>query len=234
MLFPLYTNDFVWGLFSQMIFLLFIVCLLVTSIGFYKLVFFISVGYGYSIFGMAIISLLLSRGIGSWTTWIHAILLGIYGLRLGTFVAIREGKATYQTCRANDGDRTGEARLSVQLAIWVSVSVLYVALFEPAAARFEAEARGVVDGKNLLSCAGLAVIAGGLVVESVADHQKAAAKAIAPGRFCDKVRHCRRTLICSSCLPNLYHPLSSTRRIPTHTSSPYIPSPAVSIFEVTW
>jgi steroid 5-alpha reductase family enzyme len=65
------------------------------------------------------------------------------------------------------------------------VALLYVAMYLPTLSRFASEARGEADPAPGLAIAGIAVTALGIIIESVADAQKSAAKKAAPKRFCD-------------------------------------------------
>lgn len=162
-------------------------CLLVSAIGFRKVVYFISIGYGYSIAAMALLSLAVAS-LSSRLEPIAALqaaLLAAYGLRLGTYLVIREGKAAYRETQEADGDRGGASGLGPKLAIWLTVALLYVAMFEPCTARFAAAAARRPDPAPALSAAGLALMAAGILIESVADRQKSAAKKVSPKRFCD-------------------------------------------------
>jgi steroid 5-alpha reductase family enzyme len=159
--------------------------LLVSVIGFKKYVYFISIGYGYSIAAMSIASLAIAGGSASAITWIEALLLCAYGLRLGTYLVIREGKSAYQAAQAADGDRSAGMGFGAKLGIWVTVSVLYVVMFIPTLSRFAAEARLAADPAPALGIIGTVVTSLGIAIESIADAQKSAAKKIAPARFCD-------------------------------------------------
>jgi steroid 5-alpha reductase family enzyme len=162
-------------------------CLAVSAIGFRKLVYFISIGYGYSIAAMALVSLGAGALAGRLEAiaFIEAALLAAYGLRLGTYLVLREGKAAYQATQAEDGDRSEGAGLGLKLAVWPVVSLLYVAMFEPCTARFVAAAEGRADPVPVLSAIGLALMGLGLALEALADRQKSAAKKLNPRRFCD-------------------------------------------------
>ncbi len=166
-----------------------VVCLAVSAVGFKKYVYFISIGYGYSIAAMAILSCVLSCVLGAsragLLTWLEAVLLAAYGLRLGTFLVIREATPAYQASQAAAGDRPARVGLGLKLAIWPTVAVLYVLLFMPMLARFAAEAAGTADPLPWLSAIGVAATALGLAIETVADAQKSAAKKRDPNRFCD-------------------------------------------------
>jgi steroid 5-alpha reductase family enzyme len=167
-----------------------LLCLLVSAVGFKKFVYFISIGYGYSIAAMSILSLALAGRDASVLTWIEALLLGAYGIRLGTYLVVRETKNAYRDSQASDvarGAAAGAAAgLGLKLVVWVTVSLLYVAMFMPELARFSAEARGKADPAPALTVAGIAVTALGIAIEAVADAQKSQAKKAAPQRFCDR------------------------------------------------
>jgi len=162
-------------------------CLLVSAIGFKKFVYFISIGYGYSIAAMALLSLVAGLAAGKLeiVAAIEAALLAAYGIRLGTYLVIREAKPSYQATQAADGDRSGVGSFGIKLLVWITVALLYVAMFTPCTMRFVAAAAGTADPAPALSAMGLAVMAAGLVIEGIADRQKSAAKRAAPGRFCD-------------------------------------------------
>ena len=154
--------------------------LIVSSIGFIRLVWFISIGYGYSVLAM---SLLL--GVLAWTsiTWLLAaqlVLLATYGFRLGTHCLVRERNAAYRKA-ASENYGEPNPGVAVKFAIWISVSLLYVAMISPAAIHGLA-----VSELSAFALIGLAVMTFGLGLEWIADRQKTAAKAHEPGRFCDR------------------------------------------------
>ena len=62
--------------------LLFAAAMLISSIGFYKYVYFISLGYGFSIAGLGVLMLILFRESLSIGTIIACALFFIYGIRL--------------------------------------------------------------------------------------------------------------------------------------------------------
>ncbi len=181
----MYTTTLLWGQLPTASLLLGLVALVVSSIGFFKYVFFISIGYGYSIAAMAFVSLALAGSAASPLTWAEAILLALYGLRLGSYLALREIKPAYQATQKKDGDRPSGVGVPIKFAIWITVSVLYVMMFMPTLARFAAESRGRGDTLPGLSLAGVLITTLGIIIESMADAQKNRAKKKAPRRFCD-------------------------------------------------
>jgi steroid 5-alpha reductase family enzyme len=160
-------------------------CLVVSAIGFYRVVYFISIGYGFSVAIMALVVLGFARGAVDWISWAQALLLAAYGLRLGIYLARRERNAAYRATQDTDGDRDGSAGFGIKLVIWISVSALYVCMFMPALARVVSTANGGVDPLPVLSIVGICVMACGIVIEAVADAQKSRAKRAAPSHFCD-------------------------------------------------
>ncbi len=154
--------------------------LAVSAVGFRRLVWFISVGYGYAIAAMAVVLGCLTGADMPRLLAVQLALLLIYGLRLGTHVLVRDYQAAYrQVVRATYGEVTGG--FGRKFAIWIAVSLLYVLMFSPAA--FHALRPGA---QPMLALAGLILMAGGLGLEGLADWQKSAAKKITPERFCDR------------------------------------------------
>lgn len=80
--------------FPTAIWLLFAAAMVISSIGFYKYVWFISLGYGFSIAGIGLLMLFLFRESLSIGTILACILFFVYGCRLGGFLLVRELKST--------------------------------------------------------------------------------------------------------------------------------------------
>jgi len=180
---------------------------LVSSIGFIKLVWFISIGYGYGIAATAVVMgayvLRCSSGGDSvldaplLPLWAQLALLVAYGLRLGTHVLRRERNAHYQKAAKESYGDKNRASLSAKFAVWVSVAPLYVAMVSPAAfhllhvlseegGNHQIQWRQEQLFSSWSQPVGLAIMTVGLIVEGLADRQKAAAKRRNPNRFCDK------------------------------------------------
>ena len=73
--------------------LLFGVAMLISAIGFYKYVYFISLGYGFSIAGLGILMLVLFRNGLTVGTILACVLFFLYGCRLGGYLLVRELKS---------------------------------------------------------------------------------------------------------------------------------------------
>lgn len=161
--------------------ILFIVALLISSIGFKKFVWFISLGYGFSIAGIGVALLLMFYKELTPVTVILSILLIVYGCRLGGYLMIRERKSTsYQTTMKNDIKDGSEMNLFLQIVIWITCAFLYVC--EAAPVFFRLENKMKPDASAII---GTVIMALGILLESASDLTKNKYKKEHPKRFCD-------------------------------------------------
>lgn len=161
--------------------LLFAAAMLISSIGFYKYVYFISLGYGFSIAGLGALMLFLFRESLSIGTVIACILFIIYGCRLGGYLLIRELKsAAYRSTMKTEIKDGKTMPFGVKCAIWVTCGALYVTQVLPVFYRLLNERK--TDGWCI---AGIIIMAFGIIFETVADMQKSKSKKKNPKRFCD-------------------------------------------------
>ena len=157
------------------------VCLLVSAIGFRNYVWFISLGYGFSIAAEGLAMLLLYRNSLTAGTLLCCFLLVAYGCRLGGYLALREVKSTSYSSNMKGEIKDGKSiPFGVKCAIWITCAALYVTQVMPVFYRLS---NG--SGSSLFTYTGAAVMAFGLVFESAADLQKNAAKKVHPRRFVD-------------------------------------------------
>ena len=155
----------------------FALSLLVCLCGFKKYVYFMSIGYGFSVaiigVAMAVMSLM---GVYTITlaNFIQFALFVIYGFRLSGFLLIREIKnAAYRKTLA---EATGaEVPIFVKFFMWVFMGVLYVAQTSGVAFR-------LFNGAESSVCQwiGIAISAFGIILEAIADKQKSEQKAKRP------------------------------------------------------
>ena len=157
------------------------VCALLSAVGFYKFVYFLSVGYGFAVCGAGVAILAMYGGTLSLWSVLLCVLLMVYGIRLGGFLLWREIKsASYRKTlkEVTGGDKP--IPVFVKVTIWVCVAIMYVMQVSPV---FYRAANG--DRGGVMAPVGAVIMALALVLESVADKQKSAAKAKNPRRFCD-------------------------------------------------
>ncbi len=167
--------------FPTSIFLLLAAAMGISSIGFKNYVWFISLGYGFSIAGLGILMPLLFRQSLTLGTALCCLLFVVYGVRLGGYLAIREFKsATYNQNMQGEIKDGKTIPLGVKIAIWVTCAALYVLQVLPVFYRLH---NG--GGSGIWVYIGAAVMLFGVVFESVADLQKNAAKKVNARRFVD-------------------------------------------------
>ena len=157
------------------------ICLLISAIGFKNYVWFISLGYGFSIAGEGLLMMLLYRQSLTPGTLLCCLLLVIYGIRLGGYLLIRERKSASYNKTMEGQIKDGKTiPFGAKCSIWIFCGILYAAQAIPVFYRLH---NG--SGSNLWTYVGAFVIAVGLILEAAADQQKNAAKKNHPSRFVD-------------------------------------------------
>ena len=161
--------------------LLFGICMLVSAIGFKNYVWFISLGYGFSIAAQGVALLILHNQQLTLGTIITCVLFILYGLRLGGYLAIREfGASSYKKNMKGEIKDGKTVPFGVKIAIWTSCAALYVTQISGVFYRLLNAAQD-----NIFVFIGAAVMLAGVSLETAADIQKNAAKKVNPRRFVD-------------------------------------------------
>lgn len=182
-----------WGLLG----ILLGVCALLCAVGFYKFVYFLSIGYGFAVAGGGIAVLVMYFINPTATPWwimvIACALFIAYGVRLSGFLLIRELKNV--TFKKTDVAKetlakNGEKKMPIFVlaTIWVSVAVLYTAQVSPMLFRFDNSCTDYI-----VPVIGFVISVCGLILESIADKQKSAQKKLRPDMVATKglYRICR-------------------------------------------
>lgn len=187
--------------FTQAYLIMLIIALVFSSLGFIKYVYFISLGYGFSIAGIGAASLIIFRNVLTLPTVILCSLLIVYGCRLGFFLLFREIKSSaYRSTMKKEIKNGKDVNFFAKLCIWIPCAFLYVFQASPIFFRLQ-NAHVVFDLLNVMpevenpsvnffsydgcSIAGIIILVLGIAIESIADLQKSAAKKKNPKRFCD-------------------------------------------------
>ena len=164
--------------------ILLIVCAVACAVGFYKFVYFLSIGYGFAVAagGLATLIMYLVNPTAAplWIMLVQCALFIAYGARLSGFLLVRELKSiTFRkTDVAKDTlNKNSEKKMPIFVlaTIWVSVAILYTAQVSPMLFRYTNASADVV-----IPVIGFAVSVFGLVLESIADNQKSAQKKARP------------------------------------------------------
>ncbi len=157
----------------------FVLALIISSIGFKKYVWFISLGYGYSIAGISAAMFVLYYHRMTFGTFTIAVILMIYGLRLGGFLWLREKRTKAYNEKMKKEIKSGkDMNFFVKVCIWISASFLYACQMSPLLFRLDND-----EGTDFMLIIGLILSVAGVVIETVADFQKAIAKTKNPNRF---------------------------------------------------
>ena len=163
------------------------VCAVLCAVGFYKFVYFLSIGYGFAVAGGGITILLLAilNGWSDGVLWLaiaQAALFVIYGARLSGFLLVREIKnAAYRKTLKEATGNDKKMPIFVLATIWIFVSVLYTAQVSPMLYRYMNNAKDII-----VPLVGVGVSVLGLILESVADQQKSAQKKENPNMVATK------------------------------------------------
>ena len=166
------------------------VCAVMCAVGFYKFVYFLSIGYGFAVAGggiaIFIMYLVNPSATPLWLVLIQMALFIAYGARLSGFLLVRELKniSFKKTDVAKDTlAKNNEKKMPIFVlaTIWICVSVLYVAQVSPMLFRYNNASTDVI-----VPIVGIVVSVFGLILESIADNQKSAQKKENPDKVATK------------------------------------------------
>ena len=166
------------------------VCAVMCAVGFYKFVYFLSIGYGFAIAGGGIAVLIMylinPTNTPVWIVLVECALFIAYGVRLSGFLLVRELKnvSFRKTDVAKDTlAKNNEKKMPVFVlaTIWVVVAILYTTQVSPMLFRVVNESSDVV-----VPIIGFAISIFGLVLETIADNQKSAQKKERPDMVATK------------------------------------------------
>ncbi len=111
---------------------LLLVSLAASALGFVRVVYFVSIGYTFSIVAMAAVTAVALRANLDVLSALQLLLLAVWGLRLGLYILQREARPAYRN--QLEGNQAYDRRVSrlKRIPIWIAVALLYVAMFSPA------------------------------------------------------------------------------------------------------
>ena len=178
--------------------ILFAVSLAVSAVGWKYFIYFFSLGYGYGIVALAVAMMVMFGGALSAPTAVLCCLLIVFGMRLGTFLLMRERKATAYRKILYDPSLQKKKPAGVVVTVWLFCAILYVLQVSPVAFRLmnsyppaspypseEGMPRAGAAVSDLWAWIGAATVLCGILLEAFADMQKSAAKKRNPKRFVD-------------------------------------------------
>lgn len=162
--------------------LLLAVSTVVSAVGWIYFVYFFSIGYGFSISALSVVTAVVFR---ESLTIPSAILLGvlfIYGIRLAMYLLLRERKSASYKKILYQPEISKRKPVFAMCMIWASCALLYVGQISPVTFYLA----NLADGASVSEAwmwAGAITATVGVVIEMVADAQKSAAKRVNTNRF---------------------------------------------------
>ena len=160
----------------ELLWIVLLVCAIACAVGFYKYVYFLSIGYGFAIAAGAVTTAIIFTGRMDWIAALQMVLFIAYGARLSGFLLVREFKsASFNKAMKSVMKPEKPLPIFVSVSIWVCVAILYTMQVSPMFYRLYNNAGDVV-----LPLIGAAISVAGLVLESVADKQKSEQKKANP------------------------------------------------------
>ena len=168
--------------FTTELLIILIAILIVCLIGFKKYVWFISLGYGFSISIVGVMLLILFNNEMSISLIISSLLLIVYGLRLGGFLAYRELKSTtYNKKMKREISDGSNMTTPLKIMLWITCALLYLLMTSPIIYRFINN-----DIGDTCFYIGIIIAVIGIIIEALSDYQKNKLKKLNPNRFCDQ------------------------------------------------
>jgi steroid 5-alpha reductase family enzyme len=169
----------------QTLIILTLITLAVCSVGWKKMVYFFSLGYGYSIAAITIALGILYWNSLTWYMMVLLLVLFFYGVRLATYLLVRELKRpayvkTVSFDQVNNEDRS----VMAMCMIWIACVILYICQTFPVTAHLDALSQGMTPNPIWTYVGGCFAIIG-ILLETIADHQKNVAKKMNPSRWVD-------------------------------------------------
>lgn len=158
-----------------------LIALAFSSVGFKKYVWFISIGYGFSVAGIGVGLLIMGADELTIGTLLGCVLFIVYGCRLGGYLTYRELRSSAYNSKMKTEIKSGEGMsMAGKIAIWVTAALLYVCETAPMTFRLSNE-----EGTDVCLIIGILISFIGVSIETAADLQKNSAKKKNPKRFVD-------------------------------------------------
>ena len=159
---------------------LFLIAALISASGFKKFVWFLSLGYGFSMAAIGAALIVMHWGAADAASLVLCLLLVVYGVRLGSYLVYRELRNAEYNRVLNAAGGSATYPVPLLIVIWLTCALLYACEASPVLWRLSA---GV--GTDAFGIVGAAIATCGVALEAAADLQKNAAKKVNPRRFVD-------------------------------------------------
>ena len=164
--------------------ILLLVSLAVSALGWVYFIYFFSLGYGFGVSALAIAIAFIFRDVLTVPTALLCLVMFIFGMRLGLYLATREKRSAEYKKILYGPDAAKKKPLFVVVTVWIFCALLYVGQVSPVAFYLANAAEGAAVNE-LWAWIGAALMALGVILESVSDAQKKAAKKVNRNRYVD-------------------------------------------------
>lgn len=154
---------------------------IITTLGFYKFIYFLTLCYGLSIAAIAAFLLIKLNINLTFVEVILSIIYIFYGLRLAIFLFIRESKnKSYKEKMSKELDKVNQISTKIKIFLLGSLALLYACQASPLTFRTLSKTKD-----DSLIYIPIIIMIFGLLFEIKADKEKDAAKTINSARFVD-------------------------------------------------
>ena len=160
------------------------VSMAVSGLGWIYFIYFFSIGYGFGVSALAVTLAVLFKDVLTVPTALLCVVMFIFGCRLGLYLLTREKRSPEYKKILYGPDAAKKKPLFVVIMVWIFCALLYVGQVSPVAF-FLANDAADAPVNELWAWIGAGMMAVGVILESVADAQKKAAKKINKHRFVD-------------------------------------------------
>ena len=160
------------------------VSMAVSGLGWIYFIYFFSIGYGFGVSALAVTMAVLFKDVITLPTALLCAVMFIFGCRLGLYLLTREKRSPEYKKILYGPDAAKKKPLFVVITVWIFCALLYVGQVSPVAFFLANKAAGA-PVNEVWAWIGAVLMASGVVLESVADAQKKAAKKINKHRFVD-------------------------------------------------
>ena len=158
------------------------VSLAVSGLGWIYFIYFFSIGYGFGVSALAVTLAIVFKDVITLPTALLCAVMFIFGCRLGLYLLTREKRSTEYRKILYGPDAAKKKPLFVVIVVWIFCALLYVGQVSPVAFYLANSAEGA-PVNEIWTWIGAVMMAIGVLLESVADAQKKAAKKINPKKF---------------------------------------------------
>lgn len=161
----------------------FIIFLLLNVIGFKKTLWFITLGYTFSIVIFNYLYIFLFYKNFEKFNILQNLFLTLWGIRLGSFLLEREFNKNYQEKIIEITSKTNNIKIIKKIFIWISVSLLYTFMVSPVVISTTNTAYIKNIPKQIVCYIGVIIMFIGIVIETISDIQKSIYKNKNPDKY---------------------------------------------------